>query len=1506
MSWKGTDDYKVMSTGFPTGDLSAYTKISFIITSITGDNDYVQLKVCSEGKSDKMINLTNGVNNIVLLNYDDINWTNVTELTLWGTGSSDGSAVIADAYLQKPTDVVTGSFGDEITTLAGITDGTKFVIANTNATKAMYFVSNSVDSKNSTINNVPNDGYYYYQVTKIDGLDTDGDSNTEDDNYTVQVFNSAGTIFPNPWWSGGSYLNYSMYGYTFAATAASGVNQNYGWDFAYGGIWKISHEESGFVFQCAGKKEANNPYVYLKVDGTQAVSSGKVYLKLYKSLDINVNSEIDATADENVNITVGGETRNYQLYVPEQVQENCPLVISLHGAGGASTNYSPFKKAVADAEGCIVAYPQGKVTSFPVLGNSNTGWTASGDNNFDVKFLKAVIEDVASKYQIDRKRIYCCGFSNGGMMTYALSNTCSDVFAAFASISGYPINEFHLRHTGSRPVPFMHIHGKADDFVLYEKMPTIVDEMVARLGANPVPTTTTTTTSDVYTKNVYQAADGSFPYVYYEIDGMGHVDYTDKTEDGNSAQTMWNFFEQYTLDSQCDETLKWAPRIEEEGYTPAEHGWTVNSGTTLLSFGGDQYTTNNKNVYRSLQFSNGQYKLNFKSAGDAGKTINVKIVKLTSPYTAILNANVNAGEDAELPFEVTDGWGEYKLTMTRPTADDVITVTDITVTKTGEASSVQAEIQNKVILTGGKFAECFTPGTYIIEMQGWQSFVAYEDAEGVAINDNSTMVFDMAESCSNGSVRVTFTFSDGSTRQEWWCLGIGTSADDASTPYGHAFDNSTYWLKKGLSAVWNDKKELKITKVTIENFGTDDVFTFKVNGGTICGQPMTIKQSNAKTFGAYGGEFSATSAQTNIFQIKNFATGDYKKMVIKFSEAVPNTGGWHLNNNSGLKALSGKTEYEFALDGTPISDFTIFNMNANPDPIKISEVYLYKEEEVEVLLAFDEYGVATTDKADLRATGGLSYNPETGGLTTNGKAGTLELKFTNPVNLNYLNKFTVNRSGNDAIIDNVKFYDADDAEINTWNNSKLQNDGLDNNATKAFINHNPVKKLVWSSAAGKSTDLTLTITGITWQLKTMSCVNAGETVLNTLPWNKIDGSGTATPDWNMHTTTDTYYGDYSGNATHYVDLTAYSELRVYRDNNDPCRAFFINAAGTGTNQVNTGSATWNAEKKYWSFDLSTVEKWNNKVALKCIKANSGVNNLTVNNIVVYKTPGANAPKYVLAGSGMQLAETVAALADATATSIDATGVTALTTDQNYAAGKIELTSANPNCLFLATANQLSNTENVIVNGTCASLVLTDGYPFKAPSDFTATAATYTTTISPAAQAGTLCLPFAATFPQDVTAYTLTYQSGDNATATEVETTIPANTPVLLNGSGEVTFTGSGAVSASATNVSGALKGVFETGTVPEGSYVLQKKDNKLGFFKVGSTPINIKPFRAYLTAQAGARLGITFADETTGIETSDNLTISPVDHPVYNLKGQRIGQPTKGLYIVNSKKVVIK
>lgn len=384
-----------------------------------------------------------------------------------------------------------------------------------------------------------------------------------------------------------------------------------------------------------------------------------------------------AKVDKNVNITVNGETRKYQLYVPTSAKDDCPLVLSLHGAAGHSTDKSPFRTDVADKAGCIVAYPQGKDIYFPVFGGTVPGWDATGEFNADAQFLMAVIDDVASKYKIDRQRIYCCGFSNGGMMTYAMTNACSDVFAAFASISGFQLNEFHFRHAGWRPVPFLHIHGKADDFVKYSLMPTIVDEMVARIGANPVPQKTTK--SGKYTKSIYEAGEGSFPYVYYEMDGMGHNDYTANTEDGNSALTMWNFFKEYTLDSPCDTTLKWRPCIETQGYSPTKHGWTKNTGVTLLKFGDVPNTSDKQNVYRTLQFNSGKYKLSFKSQGEEGKQFVVKLIKLTGKKNTILEATVDAGAEVVLPFEVTDGWGEYKLLMTRSVSTDAITVTDIAI-----------------------------------------------------------------------------------------------------------------------------------------------------------------------------------------------------------------------------------------------------------------------------------------------------------------------------------------------------------------------------------------------------------------------------------------------------------------------------------------------------------------------------------------------------------------------------------------------------------------------------------------------------------------------------------------------------------------------------------------------------------------------------------------------------------------------------------------------------------
>jgi len=368
-----------------------------------------------------------------------------------------------------------------------------------------------------------------------------------------------------------------------------------------------------------------------------------------------------------------------------------------------------------------------------------------------------------------------------------------------------------------------------------------------------------------------------------------------------------------------------------------------------------------------------------------------------------------------------------------------------------------------------------------------------------------------------------------------------------------------------------------------------------------------------------------------------------------------------------------------------------------------------------------------------------------------------------------------------------------------------------------------------------------------------------------------------------------YGHENNGDAYNYVDLTNCSKIIFTGFSTNGAIRLFYNWSGTDAikpietiNDFPTSSGTY-------IFDIEAFKKAKGLsfFHLNGIKTNWGNTTLSSVKVVEYTN--------VISGSGIDRTKNYRL--NPYITSIDATGITAATA----------LTLANPNCLIVASAGKVTNEQNVIVDGSCNNLVLTDGYPFKAPSDFTATTASYTTTINTTAQAGTLCLPFAATIPGDVTAWTLNYTVGDKASATPVATTIPANTPVLLNGSGEKTFTGASvAIDADAANVSGALTGVFATTTVPQDSYVLQNGAEGLGFYKVVTDDIFANPFRAYLTAEgAGSRLSINYVDnDDTAIK--DVKGTKGEDGAIYNISGQRVEKATSGLFIKNGKKVIIK
>lgn len=87
--------------------------------------------------------------------------------------------------------------------------------------------------------------------------------------------------------------------------------------------------------------------------------------------------------------------------------------------------------------------------------------------------------------------------------------------------------------------------------------------------------------------------------------------------------------------------------------------------------------------------------------------------------------------------------------------------------------------------------------------------------------------------------------------------------------------------------------------------------------------------------------------------------------------------------------------------------------------------------------------------------------------------------------------------------------------------------------------------------------------------------------------------------------------------------------------------------------------------------------------------------------------------------------------------------------------------------------------------------------------------------------------------------------------------------------------------------------------------------NPIGFYKVKSNVTNIPGNKAFLVltnAEAQAKgFVLEFEDGgTTGIETIENSKHSTEDGVYYDLQGRRVENPTRGVYIVNGKKVVIK
>ena len=193
--------------------------------------------------------------------------------------------------------------------------------------------------------------------------------------------------------------------------------------------------------------------------------------------------ELRAGSDS-ITVISSGISRSVLMFIPAAVatRRALPLVIDLHGSGGSAERQALYSHLsnVAAVNGFVVANPSGGVTLPNDL--SRHYWNIPGTTLYgggdmpmtapdDVQFISDIIDQVADKTCIDKRRVYVAGFSGGARMTSLLACKLSTRIAAIAPVSGLraglasannPAQPDPVTCQPRRAMPIVTFHGTDD------------------------------------------------------------------------------------------------------------------------------------------------------------------------------------------------------------------------------------------------------------------------------------------------------------------------------------------------------------------------------------------------------------------------------------------------------------------------------------------------------------------------------------------------------------------------------------------------------------------------------------------------------------------------------------------------------------------------------------------------------------------------------------------------------------------------------------------------------------------------------------------------------------------------------------------------------------------------------------------------------------------------------------------------------------------------------------
>ncbi len=267
----------------------------------------------------------------------------------------------------------------------------------------------------------------------------------------------------------------------------------------------------------------------------------------------------DSNQPPKYTMVYGDTVRTYSMYVPLSIRDDAPLVVYTHGYG-SKTRWRDDLNAVADSCGFAVCYPDGLPDSRG-YDSWNVGYPSQDCMEIDeADFFRHLLDEVSAKFRLSCKNVFMAGWSNGGDLCYHLAYKAPSLFRAYGSVGGLMFEDMYTNNMLSVPVPFLEIHGNADEYAMwhgdhfnsggwgsYIPVPLAIsylatnnrcttmaiDEISAKCDANRL-----------VKRTHYSGAPSDCDVIIYEIDGGKH---SWAEEDVDTSKILWDFFSCYIV-----------------------------------------------------------------------------------------------------------------------------------------------------------------------------------------------------------------------------------------------------------------------------------------------------------------------------------------------------------------------------------------------------------------------------------------------------------------------------------------------------------------------------------------------------------------------------------------------------------------------------------------------------------------------------------------------------------------------------------------------------------------------------------------------------------------------------------------------------------------------------------------------------------------------------------------------------------------------------------------------